>query len=195
MSDDAQTLESPVTTEPAADQEPAKQAPKPRAKPKPSPAPTAEPADEAPVAQPPPPAEDPVKTALRDLQGRHDDVVVQLRAASDARAKLERENNTLRQQVEQFGKREREGAILGRMRDALPHLSALEVRGALAALAEDGKVDRFATDADAAATAALEALKTAAPNLLRVPAPGGGGPAGAPPQRVQPARPKSNAPF
>jgi hypothetical protein len=197
MSDAEIQPESPVVTpEPEATSEPAEPPkvappPKPRAKPKAPPAESQQ-ADEP--AAPPPPAEDPLKIALRDLQGRHDDATVKLRAESDLRAKLDRENKTLREQVEKFGQREREGAILARMRDALPHLSTLEVRGALAALAEDGKVDRYSTDADAASKAALEALKAAAPNLLRVPAPGGG-PAGAPAQPAGPARAKSRAPY
>lgn len=186
----AVTSTEPEATEPEPAPEPAKPAPRPRAKAKPTPA--AEPqADDAP---PPPAPEDPLKVALRDVQTRHDDLAAKFRAEADKASKLARENATLREQVETFGRREREGAIVGRLRDALPHLSAFAVKGALAALAEEGKVDRYAADADATAKAALEVLKTVDPNLLRAPAPQGGGPSGAPPQQPQ-QRAKGRAPF
>lgn len=128
-------------------------------------------------------SDDPVKAALQSLQAQHSALTVAHAAASDKAAKLAQENDSLRKKVEQFGQREREGAILSRLRDALPHASAAEIRGALLVAADEGKVDRFSATPDEAAKSALEFIKAQAQNIARAPttAPGGG-PAGAPPQ-------------
>lgn len=100
---------------------------------------------------------------------------------------LEVERDTFKNQVEQYGRQQREGAIVEGIRVKLPHLSAFEIRGSLAALHEEGVIDRYSEKPDEAAAAAIEAMKTKAPAMLRPPAQGGG-PGGAPQQA---ARPKS----
>ena len=65
--------------------------------------------------------------------------------------------------------------------------STFELQGALAGLHEQGKVDRYSDKPEEAAKLALEALKAAAPNLVRAPVAAPAGPASAPPQQ-QPNR-------
>jgi hypothetical protein len=184
MSDDAQT---PVTPEPTPAPEadaPEQEAPKPAAAKPPARKPAAKKAPEPPADEPAPalePAEDPLKVALRAVQEERDALLVKFKERDGRASALEVEAKKLREQVDMFGKREREGAILEHLRGVLPHASTLELRGALAALHESGKVDRYSDKAEDAARAALELLKTAAPNLVRAPEVKGG-PAGAPQQ-------------
>ncbi|MCY0990634.1 hypothetical protein OV203_26055 [Nannocystis sp. ILAH1] len=80
-----------------------------------------------------------------------------------------KEADQLRLKVEDFVRRDRELAIVTKIRTAAPHAGDLEVRGVLAALHEGGKIDRYSEDAENTAKKAIELLKTEAPNLFRVP--------------------------
>lgn len=149
--------------------------------------PTATPAEpkpknDAPSETPKPKGDDMTTAAFRTLQAEHAALTAQLKQRDDKLAEQDRELVKLRGQVDTFGKREREGAIVGELRKALPHASELELRGVLGALAEAGKVDRYSDRPEETAKAALEEIKTSAPALSRPPAPGGG-PGGAPPQQ------------
>ena len=73
--------------------------------------------------------------------------------------------------------------VVSKIRDALPHASDLELRGVLAALHEEGAIDRHGDKPDEVAAKALELIKSKAPALTRPPAQGGG-PNGAPPQNT-----------
>lgn len=96
-------------------------------------------------------------------------------------AEQEKELVKLRAAVETYTKREREGVVVGKVRDALPHASDLELRGVLAALHEEGSIDRYGDKPDEIAAKAIELIKSKAPALMRPPAQGGG-PNGVPQQ-------------
>lgn len=129
---------------------------------------------------PAPQRDDAYAAALRALQADNAGLASEIKARDGKLAEATRELANLRAQVEGYTRKEREGAIVERVRGALPHLSAFEIRGALAALADEG-FDRYSDKPDDAATAALELIKSKAPALSRPPAQGGG-PSGAPPQ-------------
>lgn len=92
-----------------------------------------------------------------------------------------KEADQLRLKVEDYVRRDREMAIISRVRAQIPHAGDLELRGVLGALHESGKLDRYSEDSENTAKKALEMIKSEAPNLLRAPM-GPGGSAAAPSQ-------------
>lgn len=119
---------------------------------------------------------DAVGVAMRALQDENRKASEQLQAALAKLAERDTEVTTLRAQVDGYGKRERESAIVGRLRNALPHSTEFEIRSALAGLHEAGKIDRYADKPDEVAKTALELIKVEAPSLTRPPTSGGGSP-------------------
>lgn len=119
--------------------------------------------------------------AFRSLQADASRLQKELEAERAKVAALSGERDTFKAQVDLFGKRERESAVVEAVRVKLPHLSAFEIRSALIGLSEEGAVDRYSDKPEEAATAALAAMQTKAPALMRPPAQGGG-PGGAPAQ-------------
>lgn len=101
-----------------------------------------------------------------------------------------KEADTLRLKVEDFVRRDREFAIISRVRRDIPHAGDLELRGVLGALHETGKLDRYSEDSEGTAKKALELIRSEAPNLLRAPT-GASGSAAAPQTAPGVARPKS----
>lgn len=140
--------------------------------------PTQDPAKAAPTTPTTTPAagksDDPLTTAMRAVQADNAKLDGDLKAALAKLAERDAEVTTLRAQVDGYGRAQRESAIVAKLRNALPHASDLEVRGALAALHESGKVDRYSDKPDEVAKAALELIKVEAPSLTRAPTTGGG---------------------
>lgn len=93
-----------------------------------------------------------------------------------------------------YVRRDREGAIVTKIKAARPDLEDIDIRGRLAIFAEDGKLDRFAAEDKHEETvkAALELINQTTPpgQNKRQPAQGGG-PNGAPQQPRQPNALKS----
>lgn len=183
MSDDAQNPTTPEPTPAPEADAPEQEAPKPAVVKPPARKPAAKSKAPEPSVDEPDPAEpaaeDPLKVALRAVQEERDSLLVKFKERDSRASALEVKAKELQAQVDTFGKREREGAILEHLRGALPHASTLELRGVLSALHEGGKIDRYSDKAEDAAKQALELIKTAAPNLMRAPETKGG-PAGAP---------------
>lgn len=119
--------------------------------------------------------------AFRTMQADTTRLEGEVKARDSKLAEQEKELIKLRAQVDGYTKREREGQVVSKIRDALPHASNLELRGVLAALHEEGAIDRHSDKPDETAAKALELIKSKAPALMRPPAQGGG-PNGAPPQ-------------
>ena len=119
--------------------------------------------------------------AFRSLQADASRLQKELEAERAKVAALAGERDTLKAQVDHAGKQQRESAVVEAIRSKLPHLTPFEIRGTLLALHDEGAVDRYSDKPDDAATAAVAAMSTKAPALLRPPAQGGG-PNGAPPQ-------------
>lgn len=123
--------------------------------------------------------------ALRSITAERNTLAEQLKARDQRIAEVERERDGFKGQVETFGREKRESAIVENIHAKLPHLTPFEIRGSLLALSAEGVVDRHSDKPEEAAAAALEAMKTKAPALLRPPAQGGG-PGGVP--ETKPAR-------
>ena len=128
--------------------------------------------------------------AFKALQSDKNRLEAELTAASKKYAELTKERDELRGKVDGFIRKEREGAVVSRLKTALPHVEDLALRGVLAALHEDAKIDKHSEDAEATAKAVLEHLKNHAPAMMRPPALGGG-PGGAPQQERKAASWKS----
>lgn len=124
--------------------------------------------------------------ALKSITAERDALAAKVQAHAGEVAALTSERDGLKVQIEMFGKRERETAVVEAVRAKLPHLTPFEIRGTLLALHDENAIDRFSDKPDEAATAAVAALQTKAPSLLRPPAQGGG-PGGVPEQKA-PAR-------
>ncbi|WP_434417790.1 hypothetical protein [Nannocystis pusilla] len=102
------------------------------------------------------------------LQTKHDKLAADFAALTGERDKLTTQVTTLTNE-------KREGAILDKLSTALPHASRTEVRRMFLGLAVDGKVERYAEDADKTSAAVLEILKTENSALLRAPVGATGG--------------------
>lgn len=126
--------------------------------------------------------------ALRLMQEEIGRLTEQLKARDSEVAALTTERDGFRVQVEQHTRREAEGRLIGKLRADLPHADEVTLRGTIALFAEAGKVNRYPqeNELEAAATAALDLIRTQAPSLTRAPAGGGGGVHGAPVGPVQP---------
>lgn len=125
---------------------------------------------------------DPIAVALKALQDDNANLAAELKAERAARTKAERERDARAQEHDTLSKRVAESAIVSRLRDMAPAgVPERDIRGALIGLAEEGKVDRYSADPDAAAKAAAEILKASNSTIFRASAPPGG-PNGAPPQ-------------
>lgn len=127
------------------------------------------------------PKDDSYAAALKSIAAERDNLAAQLKARDEQIAALTGERDGFKAQVDLFGKQQREGAIVEAIRAKVPHLGAFEIRSALIGLAEEGVCDRYSDKPEEVAAAALAAMQTKAPALLRPPAQGGG-PNGAPPQ-------------
>lgn len=121
--------------------------------------------------------------AFRTMQADMSRLEGEVKSRDSKLAEQAKELTKLRAQVDGYIKREREGQVVSKIRDALPHASDLELRGVLAALHEEGAIDRHGDKPDEVAAKALELIKSKAPALTRPPAQGGG-PNGAPPQNT-----------
>lgn len=141
--------------------------------------------EQTPNATPDAKGGDAYAAALKSITAERDNLAAQLKARDEQIAALAGERDGFRAQVELFGKQQREGAVVEAIRSKLPHLTPFEIRGTLLALHDEGAVDRYSDKPDEVATAALAAMQTKAPALLRPPAQGGG-PGGVPEQK--PAR-------
>ncbi|HEY8376603.1 MAG TPA: hypothetical protein VIK91_08950 [Nannocystis sp.] len=129
----------------------------------------------APASPAPAPKSDALLTqTLRALQTDNAKLAAALKKRDQKLAQYGREVAKLRAQLENQGKRERESAIVGKLRTALPHLGAFEARAALIAAAEEGKVDRYSDKPDDVVAALVEIISSAAPALARPPGQGGG---------------------
>lgn len=95
--------------------------------------------------------------------------------------KVGKERGDLAGQIERFSKMQQEAKLVGRVREQVPGASDLAIRGMLAALHEEGALDRYAPDDKLEETAKL-AVEKIKPAIGRPPAQGGG-PGGAPPQQ------------
>lgn len=200
MSAETETPNTAAPVTPAADAAPPPQAAAPVVEPpaKPAPIKAAAPAHEQPTpprepSAPRPDTQDAVVTALQSLQRDNAALDVSHKEAIKRAEKAERERDRLAAEVEGFARGKREDAIVRGVRERLPHTSELTIRGTLTALHEQKVVDRFSDKTDDAVKAALEAIKTHAPDLARVPPPnpGRGGPAGAPQGARRPGTYKS----
>lgn len=144
----------------------------------------------APAAQPsvsaPPSSEE--NAALRNalakvqadyagLQGQLSSLIVERDGLKGSVAKLEplaKEADGLRVKVEGFINASRESAIIETLRSKLPGAEPLALKGVLAALAEQGKANRYAEDAAVESAKILKLIETEAPGLTRPPTSGGG---------------------
>ena len=88
---------------------------------------------------------------------------------------LQGERDKLAGEVKTLTNEKREGAILDKLTAALPHAARTEVRRTFLGLAVDGKVDRYADDAEKTASAILDILKAENSALLRAPVGASGG--------------------
>lgn len=95
----------------------------------------------------------------------------------------------LQVKVEGFINAGRETALIDKLRSSLPGADPLALRGAVLALAEQGRAQRYPESADVEAAKVLDLLKSEAPSLLR-PATTAGGSAGAPHTPAPAQRPK-----
>lgn len=141
--------------------------------------------EQTPNATPDAKGGDAYAAALKSITAERDALASQIKARDEQLAALTGERDGLKAQIDLFGKQQREGANVEAIRGKLPHLSAFEIRSALLGLHDEGVLDRYSDKPDEVATAALAAMQTKAPALLRPPAQGGG-PGGVPEQK--PAR-------
>lgn len=98
----------------------------------------------------------------------------------------DKEIGEYKSKVDGYVRRDREVAIVTKIKAARPDLEDIDIRGRLAIFAEEGKVDRFAEDSDAASKSALELINQITPPSQKRPPAQGGGPNGAPQQPRQP---------
>ncbi|MCY0985980.1 hypothetical protein OV203_02490 [Nannocystis sp. ILAH1] len=126
-------------------------------------------------------SEEPTAVALRTLQGEHATATALLKERDNKIAELERDLKVERSKVDAFGKREREARLISVVRKDFPHASDLELQGAIAGLAEQGKIDRFTDKPDEVAKTAVDLIKEHAPAIARGPVQGGG--PGGPPRQ------------
>lgn len=82
--------------------------------------------------------------------------------------------DVLKGQVEAMTNKERETALIEKLRGSLPGADQLLIKGTVAALAEQGRIQRYPEKADDEAAKALDIIKKEAPGLTR-PATGAGG--------------------
>lgn len=125
-----------------------------------------------------------VQADYAGLQGQLSSVIVERDGLKGTVAKLEplaKEADTLRVKVEGFVNAGRESAIVENLRTKLTGAEPLAIRGVLAALAEQGKANRYAEDTAAESAKILKLIESEAPGLTR-PATSGGGTASARPQ-------------
>ena len=117
-----------------------------------------------------------------------DTVRAQLDAVKDY-AEIKAEKDKLAGQVDKYVKREREAAVVSKLRTNLPHVEEFAISGALAKLHEEGVIDRHAEKSDEVASKALELIKARMPGLAKAPVIGGGGEHGkqpvTPPSRLR----------
>jgi hypothetical protein len=128
------------------------------------------------------------EAAFKSLQSEKNRLQMELDALRSKHDGVCKELGTVKAENEGFRKRAAESRIIGLIKSNLPDVSEIDIRGRLAVLAEDGKVNRYAPDeeAEAAASVVLENFKATsasnnAPVQKRPPAQGGG-PTGAPVQ-------------
>lgn len=125
--------------------------------------------------------------AFKSLQAEKSRLENDLAAMSKKLSERDKELGEHKSKLDGYIKREREGAIVAKVRAARPELEEIDIRGRLAIFAEDGKVDRYAPEdkLEEAVKAALELIpeNTHSPSQQKRPAPAqGGGPNGAPQQ-------------
>lgn len=122
-----------------------------------------------------------VQADYAGLQGQLSSVIVERDGLKGTVAKLEplaKEADTLRVKVEGFVNAGRESAIVEATRAKYPGADPLAIRGVLAALSEQGKVNRHAEDIAAESAKLQQLIELEAPGLTR-PATSGGGTASA----------------
>lgn len=134
---------------------------------------------------------DPVSGALSDLQRDNADLAAKLKDAQSMLTGLTSERDTLkstmsklevkakeadqlRAKIEDFGRKEREVAIVEALRAKGVKRTTLEIQGVMMALHEAGKANRFAEDAAAESAKFHKLFETEAPGLLQSPTSGGG---------------------
>lgn len=127
--------------------------------------------------------------AFQSLKSENARLASQLAALEKKVADKDREIGEYKGKVDGFVRKEREGSLVAKVRAARPDLSERDIRGQLVLLAEEGKVDRFAEDVEAASKAALDALKELSPpsENKRPPGTGTAGPGTAPQQPRKPS--------
>lgn len=132
----------------------------------------------------PAPAADIESGALADLQRDNADLAAKLKDAQSMLSGLTSERDALKgtltklepqakeavqlkAKLEDFGRKERENALVEKLRGKLPGASALEIKGTLLALHEAGKANRYAEDADAELAKLIPLINSEAPGLTR----------------------------
>lgn len=101
------------------------------------------------------------------LQTKHDKLAADLAALTGERDKLQTEVTGLTNE-------KREAAILDKLTASLPHASRSEVRRTFLGMAAEGKVERYADDAQKTAATIIDILKADNSALLRAPVGAGG---------------------
>lgn len=131
------------------------------------------------------------EAAFKSLQGEKHRLQAELDTLRSKHEGVVKELGTVKAENEGYRKRTAESHIVGLIKAQLPDVPEIDIRGRLAILAEDSKVNRYApeAEAEAAANVVLEHFKastsstsstSSAPAHKRPPVPGG--PNGAPPQ-------------
>lgn len=137
---------------------------------------------------------DPTAGALADLQREHANLAAKFKDAQSVIAGLTTERDTLkgsfselevkakeadslRLQVEEFGRKGRETAIFEVLREKIPQeKSNLLIRGAIMAFHEAGKANRYSEDTKAESAKLLKLIENEIPDLMTSrPATSGGG--------------------
>ncbi len=102
-----------------------------------------------------------------------------------------KEADALKLQVEGFVNQGRETALVEKLRASLPGADPLALRGALIALAESGRAQRYPEQTEVEAAKVLDLIRTEAPGLTRPPTSAGGSSV----VRSQPTRTGYRGPF
>jgi hypothetical protein len=116
-----------------------------------------------------PKGEDGLAAALKSLAAERDQALAEVKARDKKIAELSGERDAFKGQVEQFGRQQREGALIERLQRELPGADKMALRGVVAVLGESNKIDRHppAEQLEEVAKKALELIKTEAPGLTR----------------------------
>lgn len=107
---------------------------------------------------------------LKDSEAQMAAVLRERDTYKETASKLEpraKEADALKLQVEGYINQGRETALLDRLRSALPGADPLALRGAVIALAESGRAQRYPENTDQEAASVLDLLKSEAPGLTR----------------------------